>query len=346
MYKIFIRPVLFIFKPETIHKIVFIALKIGSKIPGIKFILKTIFTVNNKQLTKEVFGIKFKNPVGIAAGLDKNAEVYDMLGYMGFGFVEIGTVTPKAQKGNPKPRLFRLKKDLGLINRMGFNNKGVEYAVKQLKKKKSNVIIGGNIGKNTLTPNNKAIDDYEHCFDALNDYVDYIAVNVSCPNIKDLQELQDKEALLNILKRLKEKSSKKSHKTPILLKISPDLSNAQLDDVIEIVNITKIDGLIATNTTTKRDNLTTSIEKINAIGNGGLSGKPLNKRSTEVIKYISTKSKNTIPIIAVGGILTAKDAIEKLKAGASLVQIYTGFIYEGPMFTKQINKIILDELQM
>ncbi len=342
MYKIFIRPLLFIFKPETIHKIVFISLKAGAKIPCVKFILKSIFTVNNKQLNREVFGIKFKNPVGLAAGLDKNAEVFDMLGYMGFGFVEIGTVTPKPQKGNPKPRLFRIKKDLGLINRMGFNNKGVDYAVKQLKKKKSDIIIGGNIGKNTLTPNNRAIDDYEYCFDALNDYVDYIVVNVSCPNIKDLQELQDKDALLAILTRLKEKSLKKSQKKPILLKISPDLTNNQLDDVIEIVNITKIDGIIATNTTIKRDGLTTSNEKINTIGNGGLSGKPLNKRSTEIIKYISVKSNNKIPIIAVGGVLTTNDAIEKLKAGASLVQIYTGFIYEGPMFIKQINKAILN----
>ena len=345
MYKIFIRPLLFLLKPEAIHKIVFICLKIGSKIPGVKFILKSIFTINNQQLNKEVFGIKFKNPVGLAAGLDKNAEVFDMLGYMGFGFVEIGTVTPKAQDGNPKPRLFRLKKDLGLINRMGFNNKGVDYVVEQLKKKKSDIIIGGNIGKNTLTPNNKAIDDYEYCYDALIDYVDYIAVNVSCPNIKDLRELQDKESLLAILKRLKDKSLKESHNKPILLKISPDLTNVQLDDIIEIVKISKIDGIIATNTTTKRQNLSISKEKINQIGDGGLSGKPLNDRSTEVIRYLSTKSNNKIPIMAVGGVLTTNDAIEKLNAGASLVQIYTGFIYEGPMFTKQINKYILNGLQ-
>jgi len=308
--------------------------------------MKAIFTVNNKQLNREVFGLKFKNPVGIAAGLDKNAEVFDMLGYMGFGFVEIGTVTPKAQDGNPKPRLFRLKKDLSLINRMGFNNKGVDYVVNKLKKKKSDIIIGGNIGKNTLTPNNKAIDDYEYCYDALIDYVDYIAVNVSCPNIKDLKELQDKDALLDILKRLKDKNVKKSHKKPILLKISPDLTNNQLDEIIDIVKISKIDGIIATNTTTIRDGLSISKEKIKEIGDGGLSGKPLNKRSTEVIRYISTKSNNKIPIMAVGGVLTTNDAIEKLNAGASLVQIYTGFIYEGPWFTKQINKSILHMLQL
>ncbi|MBE9467631.1 MAG: quinone-dependent dihydroorotate dehydrogenase [Bacteroidetes bacterium] len=346
MYKIFIRPLLFLLKPEAIHKIVFICLKIGSKIPGVKCLLKAIFFVNNKQLERTVFGIKFKNPVGIAAGLDKNAEVFDMLGFMGFGFVEIGTVTPKAQKGNPKPRLFRLKKDLALINRMGFNNKGVDYAVEQLKKKKSDIIIGGNIGKNTLTPNNKAIDDYEYCYDALIDYVDYIVVNVSCPNVKDLRELQDKDSLLAIMKRLKDKNLKKSHNKPILLKISPDLTNAQLDDIIDIVNISKIDGIIATNTTTTRNSLNTSDKKINEIGEGGLSGKPLTDQSTEIIKYISKKSNNKIPIMAVGGVLTTKDAIEKLKAGASLVQIYTGFIYEGPMFTKQINKSILNETQL
>jgi dihydroorotate dehydrogenase len=286
-------------------------------------------------------GLEFKNPVGFAAGFDKNAEIYNQFSSFGFSFIEIGTVTPIPQPGNPKPRSFRIPLDKGLINRMGFNNHGVDAAVNQLKNKKHNVIIGGNIGKNTATPNEKALDDYVLCFEKLYDYVDYLVVNLSCPNIKDLHKLQDTDSTINILNTLIAKRANRAIKKPILLKISPDLTNNQLDDVIETFKITGIDGIVATNTTTSRDGLVTDKETIERIANGGLSGKPLTKRSTEIIRYLTEKSGGTIPIIGVGGIMTVEDALEKLDAGATLIQIYTGFIYEGPGFVKRINKAIL-----
>ncbi len=299
--------------------------------------------VKNDKLKRTVFGLEFDNPVGFAAGFDKNAEIYNQFSNFGFSFIEIGTVTPKPQAGNPKPRSFRIKKDSGLINRMGFNNKGVEFAANKLKKRHK-VIIGGNIGKNTATPNSDALNDYEVCFNELHDHVDYFVVNISCPNVTDLRELQDKGSMLNILGRLKELNTQKENPKPILLKISPDLNNQQLDDVIDIVKETKIDGLVATNTTVTRENLETSDEEVKAIANGGMSGKPITNRSTEVIRYIANKTNRQIPIIGVGGIMTPEDAIEKLEAGASLVQVYTGFIYEGPCFVKKINKAILKSL--
>lgn len=340
MYKIFIRPILFRFHPETIHNLVFKVLKISSKIPGAKLLTKSIFTFSSKSVEKEVFGIRFKNFVGLAAGLDKDAEAFDMLGYLGFGFVEIGTVTPKPQPGNDKPRLFRLKKEKALINSMGFNNNGVEYSIKKLKQKKSDIIIGGNIGKNKITLNEDAINDYEICFNAIFDHVDYFVVNVSSPNTPNLRELQDKEPLKKLLTHLKMLNSSHTFQKPILLKIAPDLTNEQLDDIIEIVMETQIEGIVATNTTISRENILQENELAEKIGTGGLSGKPLKNRSTEVIKYISEKSNKQIPIIGVGGIFTAEDAIEKLEAGASLVQIYTSFIYEGPSVIKKINKKI------
>ncbi len=297
----------------------------------------------SKQLKRNLFGLEFENPVGLAAGFDKNAEVFDIMQSFGFGFVEIGTVTPLSQPGNPKPRLFRLKKDKAIINRMGFNNKGLLCAVSKLKDKKSNIIIGGNIGKNTATPNDKANNDYFRCFNDLFPYVDYFTVNVSCPNISDLHELQDKDALLELLQGIQNLNFKKENPKPVLLKISPDLNFLQIDDTLEIIKQTKLDGIVAVNTTTLRTNLSYSEKEIKKIGNGGLSGLPLKERATEVIKYISEKTKGELPIIAVGGIMNENDAIEKIKAGATFVQIYSGFIYEGPSIVKKINKAILKE---
>ncbi|MEC8853263.1 MAG: quinone-dependent dihydroorotate dehydrogenase, partial [Bacteroidota bacterium] len=291
----------------------------------------------------EVFGIKFENPVGLAAGFDKDARLFDELASFGFGFVEIGTVTPLPQEGNAKPRLFRLKADNALINRMGFNNQGIEDAVARLRRKKSNIIIGGNIGKNKITPNEKVVSDYEICFEKLFPYVDYFVVNVSSPNTPELRDLQEKVPLTRLLNRLQKLNIKKEKRKPILLKIAPDLSNEQLDDIIAIVADTKIDGVVATNTTISRNGLKTDKTKVEAIGNGGLSGKPVKDRSTEVIKYLADKSNKAFPIIGVGGIHSPEDAIEKLDAGATLVQLYTGFIYEGPWLIKRINKKILEK---
>jgi len=343
MYKRIIKPIFFLFPPETIHHIVFKLIKFSCKIPGISFLLKSFYHVNDKRLERTVFGLTFPNPVGLAAGFDKDARLFDELGYFGFGFIEIGTLTPKAQPGNEKPRMFRLPQDEALINRMGFNNGGVSQAVERLKKRKTNIIIGGNIGKNKVTPNEEAVNDYEKCFHELVNHVDYFVVNVSSPNTPNLRALQDKEPLTKLLNRVKELNSKEKQPKPILLKIAPDLTNEQLDDIIDIMKETKIDGIIATNTTIDRSNLTTSKVVVEAMGAGGLSGKPLTKRATEVIRYLSTKSNKAFPIVAVGGIYTGADAIEKLDAGASLVQVYTGFIYEGPGIVKRINKELLKQ---
>jgi len=336
MYKLLIRPILFWFDPEEVHYFSFSFIKFISKIPFIPNLLKWIYVVNDTKLEREVFGLKFKNPVGLAAGFDKDAKCYQELSNFGFGFIEIGTLTPKAQDGNPKKRLFRLKQDSAIINRMGFNNGGVDAAVVRLKKNKG-VLIGGNIGKNKLTPNEDAISDYLICFDALFDYVDYFVVNVSSPNTPNLRELQEKKPLTELLTKLETRNSEHLTKKPILLKIAPDLTDEQLLDIIDIINQTKIAGVIATNTTISRNGLVSD----NQTETGGLSGKPLTKRATEVIRFLSEKSNNAFPIIGVGGIHSAEDAIEKLEAGASLVQLYTGFIYEGPKLVTEINKAIL-----
>ena len=341
MYKNILRPLLFLLQPETIHHLIVNFLKIGFKIPGIGFLVNKLYTLKDKRLKTSFLGMEFDNPIGFAAGFDKNAEVFNQFTNFGFSFIEIGTVTPVPQSGNPKPRSFRIPKDKGLINRMGFNNKGVDFAVNQLKNKQHKSIIGGNIGKNTATANNDALNDYVVCFQKLYDYVDYFVVNLSCPNIKDLRKLQDKDSTITILNELTKIRRSKSSQKPILLKISPDLTNDQLDDVVETFNITGIDGLVATNTTVLRNNLTTNEDRIKEIANGGLSGKPLTKRSTEIIRYISDKTNRSIPIIGVGGIMTVEDALEKLDAGATLIQLYSGFIYEGPGFVKKINKAIL-----
>ncbi len=343
MYKLLIRPFLFSFQPEKAHNITFGLLKFGQRIPLVPSFLKALFQYKSKKLERTVFGIKFPNPVGLAAGLDKDAEAFDMFGYMGFGFVEIGTLTPVGQPGNPQPRAFRFVENEALINRMGFNNSGVEDAVKRLRKKRSNIIIGGNIGKNKITPNEAAVLDYEKTFEALFSYVDYFVVNVSSPNTPNLRELQDKEPLKKLLSKLKELNSAKPKEKPILLKIAPDLTDAQLDDIVEIVRETKIDGLVATNTTISREGLTDKV-KVESVRAGGMSGKTLTKRSTEVIKYLHEKSEGQFPIIGVGGIHSPEDALEKIKAGASLIQLYTGFIYEGPALAKRINKFLAKEL--
>ncbi len=342
MYKKLIRPILFKSDPEKVHYFTFSLIRKMCALGG-KSLFRKMYAIQDKRLEREVFGLKFPNPVGLAAGFDKDARLFDELSSFGFGFIEIGTVTPKPQQGNPKKRLFRLKKDSAIINRMGFNNGGVEAAAERLKAKR-NVIIGGNIGKNKTTPNEDATEDYLICFNALYDHVDYFVVNVSSPNTPNLRELQEKEPLTKLLKELKSVNASKPLPKPILLKIAPDLSDEQLLDIIDIVAETGIDGVIATNTTISRDKLKSDPETIEAIGAGGLSGKPLKDRSTEVIKFLSDKSGKAFPIIGVGGIHSEGDALEKLEAGASLIQLYTGFIYEGPSLVKRINKAILNAL--
>ncbi len=339
MYKLLIRPLLFWFDPEEVHYFTFSAIRFISKIPGFSSVFRAIYVIEDKRLETEVFGLKFKNPVGLAAGFDKDAVLYNELSNFGFGFIEIGTLTPKAQDGNPKMRLFRLKQDAAIINRMGFNNKGIQAAIEKLNQNKA-VLIGGNIGKNKLTPNENAVDDYVICFEALYDYVDYFVVNVSSPNTPNLRELQEKEPLTKLLQTLQDLNLARPEQKPILLKIAPDLTDEQLLDIIDIVNTTKIAGVIATNTTISREGL----QSENKLETGGLSGKPLTSRSTEVIRFLSQKSNKSFPIIGVGGIHSAQEAIDKLEAGASLIQLYTGFIYEGPALVKAINKKILESV--
>ena len=307
-------------------------------IPSVPSLIRSLYQVNDPRLEREVFGIRFKNPVGLAAGFDKDAKLYKELSNFGFGFIEIGTLTPMGQGGNPKKRLFRLPQDEGLINRMGFNNEGVAAAILRLQKNK-NIIIGGNIGKNKITPNEKAVDDYIHCFKSLYPFVDYFVVNVSSPNTPNLRALQEKKPLTNLLNSLQKINQAHEKQKPILLKIAPDLTNEQLLDIIKIVQVTKIAGVIATNTTLSREGL----QSLNSSETGGLSGKPLSQRSTDVIRYLSKKSNNAFPIIGVGGIHTPEDALEKIEAGASLVQLYTGFVYEGPGVVKRINKFLMNQ---
>ncbi|MFY0594324.1 quinone-dependent dihydroorotate dehydrogenase [Roseivirga sp.] len=338
MYKSIIRPFLFTKNAEAAHYFAFRWIKRLFNVPGAKAIAEGMYGYTNPKLASECFGLSFKNPVGLAAGFDKDAKISDELSAFGFGFIEIGTITPKPQEGNPKPRLFRLPDDKSLINRMGFNNQGLEAAIERLKVRKSDVLIGGNIGKNKVTPNEEAVNDYLICFKGLHPYVDYFVVNVSSPNTPNLRALQEKEPLKHILNSLQEAGKAFDQKKPILLKIAPDLSEDQLLDIVEIVEETGIDGVIATNTTISRDGLRTPSKTIKEIGAGGLSGQAVKERATEVISFLHKKSNGSFPIIGVGGIQTAKDAIDKLEAGASLVQVYSGFIYEGPGMVKRINK--------
>jgi len=344
MYSL-IKPILFRFDPENIHYFVTRNLKRFNRFPGGAALSRAVWDLKDHRLQKEVFGLKFINPVGLAAGFDKNGEVISELANMGFGFIEVGTVTPLPQPGNPKPRMFRSPADKALINRMGFNNLGVDVVAERIaayRKKASpaqkGLLIGGNIGKNKNTPNEDAVSDYIKCFDRLFDVVDYFVVNVSSPNTPGLRALQEKEPLMELLNTLQQRNKKNDTSKPILLKIAPDLTNEQLDDIVEIVQQTKIAGVIATNTTIDKSSLSDHKLKEEA---GGLSGVPLTKRSTEVIRYLADKSTRSFPIIGVGGIHSAADAMEKLEAGASLIQLYTGFIYEGPGLIKRINKKIL-----
>jgi len=337
MYKLLLRPFFFLFDPEKIHHFTFSLIKFTSRIPGVTSIFRSLYVIEDKKLERNLFGLTFKNPVGLAAGFDKNAVLYNELANFGFGFIEIGTVTPKAQAGNPKKRLFRLKDDHGIINRMGFNNEGVKTAITQLKKNKGKLIIGGNIGKNTDTKPEDYTKDYLECFNALHPYVDYFVLNVSCPNVGSHAKLNDKDYLEELIGAVQKANTTFESQKPILLKIAPDLNNNQLDEIIELVAQTNLDGVIASNTSTDRSGLKASEH----IGNGGLSGQPIKNKSTQVIKYLSQKSNKAFPIIGVGGIHSAEDALEKVAAGADLVQVYTGFIYEGPSLVKAINKAIL-----
>lgn len=342
MYKAIIRPILFQFDPEKVHYFTFSLIKFFSKIPGVSGLIRSLFRVQHSGLEKELFGLTFKNPVGLAAGFDKNAVLFNELADFGFGFIEIGTVTPLGQEGNPKKRLFRLKDDQGIINRMGFNNLGVAEIVKNLKSNQGKLIIGGNIGKNTGIPTEQYTEDYCQVFKELHPHVDYFVLNVSCPNVGSHAKLQDKDYLLELIAAVQKLNNAEAVQRPILLKIAPDLNNQQLDEIVELVDETKIDGVIASNTSVNREGLKASEAQLEAIGNGGLSGKPIKERSTATIKYLADKSNKSFPIIGVGGIHSAEDALEKLEAGADLVQIYTGFIYEGPGLIKQINKAILN----
>ena len=342
MYKILLRPLLFLFDPEKVHYFTFSLIRIISSIPGFSALFRSLYVVKNKKLERNIFGLTFRNPVGLAAGFDKNALLYNELANFGFGFIEIGTVTPKGQIGNPKKRLFRLKEDQGVINRMGFNNDGLEAAIAQLKKNKGKLIIGGNIGKNTQTAPEDYTKDYLECFNALHPYVDYFVLNVSCPNVGSHAKLNDKDYLEELIGAVQKANLTFEKQKPILLKIAPDLNDLQLDEIIALVKDTKLEGVIASNTSVDRNNLKTPENRLKEIGNGGLSGQPIKEKSTRVIKYLSEKSNKSFPIIGVGGIHSKKDALEKLNAGADLVQIYTGFIYEGPRLVKAINKALLN----
>ena len=335
MYKL-VRSLLFLFDAEFIHEISTKLIKFYNYIPFVSKLLRKNYLISDKLLEKEVFGIKFPNPVGLAAGFDKNASFYNDFRNFGFGFIEIGTVTPLAQEGNPKKRIFRLSKDKALINRLGFNNYGIRRIKKNLDKKR-NIIVGANIGKNSFTKNEEAYKDYLKCYNELYPYADYFAINISSPNTKGLREFHNKSLLEPLIEKITSLNFRKPNPKPILLKISPDLSFNELDQIIEIVLDYKIDGIIATNTSVSREGL---ISK-NKDEAGGVSGKPINKRSNEIISYISKKSNKAFPIIGVGGIMSAADAVEKIKSGADLVQLYTGFIYKGPSLIKKINNLLL-----
>ena len=338
MFYWWLRSLLFQLPPERSHYLTLATIQKLLHVPGFDAILSQSETIENHSFFQ--FGYAFPNRVGIAAGFDKDARYVDTLAALGFGFVEIGTITPNAQSGNQKPRLFRLTEDRALINRMGFNNDGVDAVVERLKKVRSRMIVGGNIGKNKITSNERAKDDYAYCFQKLHPYVSYFVVNVSSPNTPGLRELQNKEPLKDLLEYLQNLNKQFSEERPILLKISPDLTHAQLDDILDIADRVKLDGLIATNTTISRQNLETEQQTLQKIGEGGVSGRPLTDHSTSVIRYLKKHKKGRLSIIGVGGIMTAQDAMEKLDAGASLLQLYTGFIYNGPSLITSIRKAI------
>ncbi len=343
MYKSLLLPLLFFFDAERVHHWVCDALRFAYGLPFVPGLLKKLYVYEHPSLVREVAGLRFKNPVGLAAGFDKNAEMVDEMAALGFGYVEIGTVTPRPQPGNEKPRLFRLKNDKALINRMGFNNKGANVAAAKLRYRQSDIMVGGNIGKNKDTPNEKALDDYVRCFQDLFEAVNYFVVNVSSPNTPGLRDLQEKEPLTHLLRELQKLNNYKPNPKPIFLKIAPDLNHSQLDDIVEIVLATGIAGVIATNTTISRKGLNIPDADLEKIGAGGLSGQPLRHRSTEVIRYLCEKSGHAFPVLGVGGIASPADARQKLDAGAALLQIYTGFIYEGPGLARRICKSLVEQ---
>lgn len=343
MYKL-IRPLLFCFSPERIHALTIRLLKVIKYIPFSDYIIRLFFSYKNTKLEREVFGIKFKNPVGLAAGFDKNGDTYNLLSNFGFSFIEIGSLTPKAQEGNPKPRCFRLPEDQAIINRMGINNNGVKYAVEYIKNNKPHCIIGGNLSKNTWVSNEDAPKDYEKSFATLYDFVDYFVLNVSCPNVKNLDKLQDINYLSEIIDRLLTLRRYFDDYRPILLKLSPDIPVKLLDEIIDLMLVSGLDGVIATNTTRSREGLLSSKAAIESIGDGGLSGAPLFTKSLEFVQYISKRTNGQLPIIAVGGIMTPENALQMLQAGASLIQIYSGFIYNGPGFVRKINKYLAKKI--
>ena len=343
MYNQLLKPLLFQLPAEQAHHLTVRLLQTGLSVPGLSQWLQSMYRLRDQRLHRHLFGLDFPNPVGLAAGFDKDGRYYQSMSALGFGFIEIGTVTPRPQVGNPQPRLFRLPHDRGLINRMGFNNEGVDAMVGRLKNRPaSDLIIGGNIGKNKDTPNESAAEDYLICFDKLFDYVDYFVVNVSSPNTPNLRDLQEKEPLTALLSTLQARNHDRAKPKPILLKIAPDLTNGQLDDILDIAKTTSLAGIIATNTTISREGLTTAAEKVQEIGNGGLSGAPLRQRATEVIRYLSERSRRELPIIGVGGIASPADALEKMDAGASLIQIYSGLVYTGPKLIRDICRALLD----
>ena len=342
MYRFF-RPIFFAFPPEAMHSFVAGLMRFVYGIPPLRTIVRNMFSVKHPALEREFCGLKFSNPVGLAAGFDKNANLYKAFSTLGFSFIEIGTVTPAGQPGNPKPRLFRIVQDGAMINRMGFNNKGVDAAVEQLKQKFPDIIIGGNIGKNTATPNDEAPADYLECFRKLYPYVDYFTVNVSCPNVANLSELQNISSLSGILSAVLTERDRQDCRKPVLVKISPDISFIHLDEILDIVEKMGVDGIVAINTSTKRNDLTINKKHIEQLGNGGLSGKPLTWKALETVNYIRQRTKGLLPIIGTGGIMTAEDAVNMINAGATLVQVYTGFIYEGPSLVKKINRKILKQ---
>ena len=341
MYKLLIKPLLFLFPPEQAHHLVFSMLKMAFKIPGVKTLIKSLYSTGKQGTQVAIGNLKFNSRVGLAAGFDKDAYCFDELAAFGFGFIEIGTVTPRPQPGNPKPRLFRLPADEALINRMGFNNEGVDAVVERLKNRKSDVIIGGNIGKNKDTANEDALSDYLICFEKLFDVVDYFVINVSSPNTPGLRALQEKEPLTKLLNGIQQKNKSYRNPKPVFLKIAPDLTYEQIDEVAVLVEETNLNGLIVSNTTISRENLKADADEVKNLGAGGLSGKPLQSRSTEIIRYLTQSKKVKFDIIGVGGIHSASDAIEKIEAGAKLVQLFTGFIYEGPGLVKKINRAMI-----
>ena len=337
MYSL-LRKILFLFDAELIHEFSVFSIKLFNKIPLSDYIIKKFFYVDDKRLERNILGLKFKNPVGLAAGFDKNAECYNEFSNFGFGFIEIGTVTPIPQPGNPKKRIFRLVEDKSLINRLGFNNKGLSSIVNNLKKQRG-IIIGANIGKNFFTKNNEAHNDYLQCISELNEFIDYFAVNISSPNTKGLREFHDKSLLRPLLVKLIKFNDKQNNKRPLLLKISPDLSEEQLAEIVVLIKDLNLDGIIATNTTVSRDGATSKFK----IQQGGMSGQLLKIKSNTIVKYLRKNLGENFPIIGVGGIMSADDAIERLNSGADLIQIYTGFIYKGPSLIKEINKAIINQ---